>query len=154
MSTKRHWQLGIPVGLCALSLVWITSVSLLVLFPGTAKPRRSDIVVSLSPASNRLPPALGLMEAGVADHLAISFIASDEPTDGAAATAHALCAGDSRFRTECFRPEPLTTLGEALGVRELVRQHGWTSVTVVTNTTHAFRTSQSVSISPNSWAHA
>lgn len=136
---RRRWLIAIPVGLCTLALLWVTTVSLLVLFPSTAKPRRSDVVVSLSPSVNRLPPALELMEAGIADHLVISFVDIHEPKEGVAATARTLCDGDGPFRTECFHPDPLTTLGEALGVRELARQHGWTSVTVVTDTTHAFR---------------
>lgn len=136
---RRRWLITIPVSLCTLALLWVTTISLLVLFPNTTKPPRSDVVVSLSPSVNRLPPALELMEAGVADNLVISFVDSDEPKEGVAATARTLCDGDGPFRAECFHPDPLTTLGEALGVRELVRQHGWTSVTVVTNTTHAFR---------------
>lgn len=40
----------------------------------------------------------------------------------------------------CFRPAPLSTLGEAQAIGELVRTEDWTHVTVVTSDFHTLRT--------------
>jgi hypothetical protein len=40
----------------------------------------------------------------------------------------------------CMHPQPVNTYGEALGVAELVEDHGWSQVTVVTSPHHVTRT--------------
>lgn len=40
----------------------------------------------------------------------------------------------------CFRPAPLSTLGEAQAISELARSEGWPQVTVVTSDFHTLRT--------------
>jgi hypothetical protein len=42
--------------------------------------------------------------------------------------------------TICMLARPLSTFGEAKGVADLVDEHGWPHVTVVTSDYHAFRT--------------
>jgi uncharacterized SAM-binding protein YcdF (DUF218 family) len=54
--------------------------------------------------------------------------------------AKSLCtAPQEGFNVTCFQPHPATTRGEAEQVRDLARQHGRTSVVVVTSTYHVSR---------------
>lgn len=45
----------------------------------------------------------------------------------------------SASRVICFRPDPSTTQGEARATAALAREHGWTSVTVVTTADQVWR---------------
>lgn len=127
---------------------WVGFVSLRVLFPAQASGDRSDVVVSLAPSHGRLPAALKLFESGDADNLAISWFESEleleEATKGKMRSPAAeYCAvgraGSATPGVYCFTPERDNTLGEALAVRDLVQEHNWGSVTVVTSSYHAFR---------------
>ncbi|RGE19789.1 YdcF family protein [Leucobacter sp. wl10] len=126
----------------AMLLAYAVIVSVLIAFPRQSAVRSSDAVVSLGPASDRLPLAQQLFESGRADSLVISWAgpmprdaeenAPDEPLD------QRLCSsGDPRIY--CFVPSPSDTLGEATRVRQLAVEEGWKSITVVTSRYHAFR---------------
>lgn len=135
----RPWALAVLAVVGAAAL-WVTTVTAQVLFPPRAPVPSSDAVVALSPASARLPAALELMDDGVAEVLVISAFAPDEEeTKDTAALIKELCSTAEPFRSECVRPNPVSTIGEALAVRELVRARGWTAVTVVTHSDHVFR---------------
>ena len=94
-------------------------------------PQDADAVVVLSGGrEHRLAEGRRLVEAGVADTLAIS--------DGAAkgwAEANALCEEDA----VCFVPDPYSTQGEARWIAEEAERRGWDSVVVVTSTYHVRR---------------
>lgn len=83
---------------------------------------------------------------GQADNLVISWFASELEAEIAWNTpspAARFCVeGQERAGEErvfCMTPEESDTLGEALAMRALAEEHGWTSITVVTSRYHAFR---------------
>jgi uncharacterized SAM-binding protein YcdF (DUF218 family) len=100
----------------------------------------ADVVVVLAgAATERLALGRELVERGEADTLVISStglpgnVAGDD-----------LCA-EKDPRTICFRPDPLTTRGEARAIADLARERGWDDVIVVTSTYHVTRAFTNVS---------
>lgn len=126
-----------------LALAYAVIVSILIVFPRQSAVRDSDAVVSLGPATDRLPLAQQLFEDGRAESLVISWAgpiprdAEDQPADPP--LDQQLCSRNDP-RIHCFVPEPSDTLGEATRVKQLAAQEGWKSITVVTSRYHAFRT--------------
>ena len=96
--------------------------------PPTGDVEQVDAVVALAGGSGeRLRTARALVDEGVAPVLVLSYGPS------------ALCAEDQPFDVVCFVPDPSTTVGEARRVGELVEEHGWGSIAVVTSTHHVAR---------------
>lgn len=130
--------------LLAGAVAWVSLVSLHVAFPRHGVDGRYDVIVSLAPGEFRLPTALELYAGGrVAEHLAVSWIASDahlgeEMYSRVELQTH-VCVTNTDPAVSCFEPVEDSTLGEALGVRELIVANGWTRVLLVTDRTHAFR---------------
>lgn len=52
-----------------------------------------------------------------------------------------LCGNTVSERFICFTPEPMTTLGEILELKDLSDAYGWESIVIVTSRYHVFRTS-------------
>jgi hypothetical protein len=103
----------------------------------------SDAIVSLAPGKSRLPAALELMRNGIAEELAVSWHGSS-PAAPLSLPANSqfeqeLCRGERPANILCFVPEPDSTFGEALIVKELARVNKWESITVVTSRYHVFR---------------
>lgn len=70
---------------------------------------------------------LDLAEQGIADTVVMS-----NPYGPNDKTMARFCeAGTDRITVICFRPSPSTTAGEAMEVRDLAAQRGWTSVLVI-----------------------
>lgn len=106
---------------------------------------RSDAVVSLAPQSHRLPTARQLIGNGVADTLVISYFDHDPLNFGSGASGDALplqayCESEASYEIVCFTPEENATIGEAYAIAGMATEQSWHSLTVVTDTTHAFRT--------------
>lgn len=121
--------------LIALILAFVGLSGRLFVFPKTDSPRRADAVIVLAGARKpRLNKGLELMRKKVAPTLVIS----DAPVYGWP-EAKRLCEGRATYKVLCFRPEPYSTRGEAEHIAELVDQHRWRSIVVVTSTFHVTR---------------
>jgi uncharacterized SAM-binding protein YcdF (DUF218 family) len=133
---SRWWQwAALAVG--ALLVAWLV-VGYLVIADPTVNhpPRHADAVVVLGPPHNngRVDTALSLIRQHVAANLVVSVT-----SDWQRRTTPLCTAPQDGFSVTCFTPHPATTRGEAEHVRDLARQHGWTSVVVVTSTYHVSR---------------
>lgn len=107
------------------------------LFPSTGTPQKVDAILVLGPASDsRRTLAAQLAESQVSSNIVVSV-----PEFGArSAERWVVCNTPSTAtNTTCFHADPFTTLGEARGFSELAQQNGWTSVAVITSTTHVSR---------------
>jgi DUF218 domain len=132
---SRWWQwAALAVGV--LLVAWLVVGYLVIADPTVNHPRHADAVVVLGPPDNngRVDTALSLIRRHVATSLVISVMSERQRQ------AKSLCtAPQDGFNVTCFQPHPATTRGEAEQVRDLARQHGWTSVVVVTSTYHLSR---------------
>jgi uncharacterized SAM-binding protein YcdF (DUF218 family) len=133
--------LGVPLVCVFLSL--LISVVFTGLNSTSADIQPSDAIVSLAPGESRLPTALEFKRDGIADELAVSW-------HGKSAVAPSRLSAISQLelelcRTErvknivCFVPQPDSTFGEAVTVKELAQLNDWYSITVVTSSYHVFR---------------
>lgn len=116
--------------------MWLVVGYLVIADPTVNHPRHADAVVVLGPPDDngRVDAALSLIRQHVATNLVISVTSERQRA------AKSLCtAPQDGFSVTCFQPHPATTQGEAEHVRDLARQHGWTSVVVVTSTYHVSR---------------
>ncbi len=128
-----HW---VTLVLGVLLVAWLVVGYFVIANPTVNHPRRADAIVVLGPPDNngRQATALSLIRQHVATNLVIS-IPSERQLQ-----AKALCnTPQDGFSVTCFQPHPATTRGEAEHMRDLARQHGWTSVVVVTSTYHVSR---------------
>ena len=129
-----HW-VTLAIGL--LLVVWLVVGYLVIVDPTVNHPpRQADAVVVLGPpqSNGRVDTALSLIRQHVAASLVVSV-----PADSQRRTMPLCTAPQDGFSVTCFQPHPATTRGEAEHVRDLARQHGWTSVVVVTSTYHVSR---------------
>lgn len=142
-------RLGLKVagGVVAAALIaWFFYATVNILNPSQGELQaRSDAVVSLAPQSHRLPTAQQLISDGVADTLVISYFDHDPLNFGSGASVdavplHAYCESEAFYEIVCFTPEENATIGEAYAIASMAREQSWLSLTVVTDTTHAFRT--------------
>ncbi len=146
-SKPKRRRLRIIGGITAAAVVgWFIYATVNIVHPGQGHLQaRSDAVVSLAPQPHRLPLAKQLVNDGVADLLVISYFKHDplntspSPT-GDATTLAQECDAAEDNQTICFTPEDDATIGEVSAIAELAAEHSWDSLTVVTNTHHAFRT--------------
>ncbi|HET8892629.1 MAG TPA: YdcF family protein [Gaiellaceae bacterium] len=132
-------QPRILAALAVLIAAWIVASLVLFVWPSaeTGAPRHADVVVVLSGATDRLPPALALIRRGVAPVLAISSVGQTPKW----LRAHRLCrAGHyAQARVLCFEATPYSTRGEAETIARLAQMHRWHSIVVVTSTYHVTR---------------
>jgi hypothetical protein len=121
-------------------LVLITAAGLLVafvvaglplyVFPAQTAPHRSDVVMVIGPADPwRIAWGEQLVASGTAGELVISV-----------AGLHPLPPVCRDRGVLCFHPVPSTTQGEARELARLMKQHHWTTATVITVTPHIART--------------
>ncbi len=124
----RTWLVVIGVGLAVAALGVAAFVSYML--PSDDVPRDPDAVVVLGGAGNRVELGVELAERYDAE-LVLS--------------SSAAILGERRGRTcgvdaICVEPEPENTAGEAATIAELVREEGWSHVTVATADFHTSRT--------------
>lgn len=120
--------------LLGLVLLVVASARLFV-WPPSASPRHADAVVLFAGGrGERLERASALIRAGVADTLVIT-----NGWDPVWPQANRLCRGEADIEVHCPTPRPDNTLGEARTVAALARQHGWTSLALVTSSYHLRR---------------
>lgn len=144
---SRHVGLKIAGGVVsAMFIGWFIYATVNILNPTQGKlHNRSDAVVSLAPQSHRLPIAQRLIGSGVADTLVISYfdhdsLNFDSDNSADAMPLHAYCESKASYKIMCFTPEENATIGEAYAIADMAREQSWQSLTVVTDTTHVFRT--------------
>ncbi|HEY4577810.1 MAG TPA: hypothetical protein VIG67_08165 [Yaniella sp.] len=145
-STKH---LGIKLVGAAVMVVligWLIYATVNILHPTQGQLQgRSDAVVSLAPQTHRLSTAQELIGNGMAETLMISYYDHD-PLNGSSGASEAsgllstYCDSDPEYEILCFTPEENATIGEAYAISNTAHQRSWESLTVVTDTTHAFRT--------------
>jgi uncharacterized SAM-binding protein YcdF (DUF218 family) len=127
------------IAFAMLIATWIVVSLVLFVWPSaeTGPPRHADVVVVLSGATNRLPPAVALIRRGVAPVLAISSVGESPNWP----LADRLCRAkrDGAAQVICFAAEPYSTKGEAETVAKLARTHGWRSIIVVSSSYHLTR---------------
>lgn len=103
--------------------------------PNTAPDALADAVIVLAgDAPHRLPVAVALARDGP------GLLVISAPPGPNNAAAQAICEDDpGQLQVICFRPDPVNTRGEARAIGDLVAEHGWRSITVVTSTYHVTR---------------
>jgi uncharacterized SAM-binding protein YcdF (DUF218 family) len=128
---RRRSRRGIAVVLVLLVL-WLSLSARLFVWPAHDPVRgaHADAVVVLNGPGARWPVALELARERAAPVMLVS-VASPEWN----------CPRLSfpGVRLECFRPDPLSTMGEARYAAEQAREHGWHSLIVVASLAQATR---------------
>jgi len=118
------------------AVLYAIGVGLFLLDGDDPLPRRADAVVVLAGSKKRLPVALALMRAHEAPTLVVSTDAADHDP-----ARFRLCTGPKPhgYTLICRRADPFSTRGEARLTRQLVLEHGWRSLVVVSSRYHLFR---------------
>ena len=128
--------------LLTLTIAWCVTAIVLFVLPKQQALHPADAVVSLAPASKRLPIALEATEQGLAPLLWVSHF--PERADSRLqhpSLAAQVCDPDAAEAAQitCFTPATDETIGEARSVAKLIEQSGATHIIVTTNTSHATR---------------
>lgn len=135
------------------ALVWLLVCWAVLQHPRVDAPAPSDALFVLGPHDPvRMAEAARLMEAGTAPVL---VVATPQPRSGYSSEAlrfmreKAFCpgggdaggrgAGERGYEVVCFEPDPSTTQGEAMALRELAGDRGWNHVSVLTYRQHVPR---------------
>lgn len=106
--------------------------ALLFVFPATGMPARVDAIVVLGGNGDRLDGGVQLAHEDKASYLVLSR--------GLPWIPPGLCSGHvGPAKVICLRPNPDTTQGEAEGVSRIAKQHGWTSLVLVTTQDQVWR---------------
>jgi uncharacterized SAM-binding protein YcdF (DUF218 family) len=131
-----RWRRIVLAFLGVLVVAWIVATVRIVFVPAEDDPGKADAVVVLAGSKHeRLDRGLELVRDGVAPTLVIS-----DGFDPRQPRANRLCReGGDGFSVACFTPDPDSTRGEAQGVAELARKHGWRRVLLVTSRFHVTR---------------
>lgn len=132
----KRWRflLGRVVAGCAgVVLAWACVGVPLFVLPATDPLSRSDVLLVLAPTANRMEYAEQLMDQAFADTLAISV------PKGKGRLRPAACDQDRSYQVVCFDPQPVTTQGEARGLRQLSKEYGWKNANVLTAQRHVTR---------------
>ncbi|WP_147105674.1 hypothetical protein [Nesterenkonia populi] len=85
----------------------------------------ADALLVLGPHGARMADADKFMDVGLAETLVIA-------TSGE-------CEDEAAYRVVCFRPDPYTTQGEAIFLRDMAEEHDWDSAAVMTVDHHVTR---------------
>ena len=136
---------GVVLGSAVLLVVaWLAVCHAALDDPRVDRPRASDAVLVLGPPDpTRMEKAVELVtEHHIADTLVISApnpLPGESPRLTAYASARKFCGPYEGVEVICFAPDPATTQGEAMELRELARQRSWHTVTAVTFEQHVPR---------------
>ena len=118
--------------LAAAVIAFCVLTAVLFVFPDLNSPEPSDAIVVLGgPGRGPRNEAITLAERGDAPYLVVSLVRLQSCPRGV--------AGRPEVRVLCFRPDPLSTRGEARAIARLARQHHWHRIIVVMPTTQASR---------------
>lgn len=137
-TVKRHhrrWPAVLTVlGVVLLGCVAVATV--LVLHPRIDPVAPVDALYVIGPADKRIAEARQLMAAGAAQTLIVTV--SVDPKTGEVYTKD-FC-DPQPYEVICVQPDPYTTRGEAGVLARLAKEHGWSRVAVMTETSHVART--------------
>ncbi|MUN64894.1 YdcF family protein [Kocuria sediminis] len=139
-----RWVTWGAASVLALVLVWLLACWAVLQHPRTDEPSRSDALFVLGPPDRtRLTEAQRLMDAGVAPVLVVADPGAEDLGEASGRTYYAraqqVCAAEHAYEVICFRPDPSTTQGEALQLRELSEQRDWNHVSALTYRQHVTR---------------
>lgn len=120
-------------------VVFILGLPAWFLFPVEVKPLQSDAVLVLAGAADgRHELGADLIGRGISQDFVVS-----NPSGSKARVGSAYCRGAKQppkaKRVWCMRPDPVSTVGEAVTVGKMAESEGWTTLTVVTNRPHTHR---------------
>jgi hypothetical protein len=136
--STRGKRIALSAGIVVLVLfvAWLIVGYLVIVDPTVNHPKHADAIIVLGPPdeNRRLETAMALID----DHVATNLVISVTP-ESQRQVNHLCTDPQDGFTVTCFQPDPGTTRGEAEHMRNLVRQHGWRSVVVVTSTYHVSR---------------
>ena len=106
--------------------------ALLFVFPATGMPPRVDAIVVLGGSGDRLGLGMDLAQEDRAPYLVLSM--------GLPWLPPGVCKGHvGPAKVICFAPNPDTTQGEAEGASRIAKNHGWTSLVLVTTRDQVWR---------------
>lgn len=99
--------------------------------PSQDDPERVDVLLVLGPHAARMTDAEAFMDAGRAETLVIATFRTQSPE----------CTEEAGYDYPviCFPPEPGTTQGEAIALRDMAQEFGWDSAAVMTVDHHLTR---------------
>jgi uncharacterized SAM-binding protein YcdF (DUF218 family) len=118
--------------LFVLLAAFLTASALLFVFPTMGAPARVDAIVVLGGSGDRLGVGLELARDDRAPYLVLSM--------GLPWLPPGICTQHVGPATViCFHPNPDTTQGEAEGASRIARQHGWSSLILVTTRSQVWR---------------
>ncbi|MEX3509032.1 YdcF family protein [Kocuria carniphila] len=143
-STKRRrWPARSAAALVLAVAVWLAVCWAVLEHPRTDEPAMSDALLVLGPPdTQRMATAQGLMERGIAPVLVIAT-PDAQPYDPPALVQYYedkdFCTPRTDYEVICFQPNPSTTQGEAMRLRDLAAERGWDTVTAVTFKQHVPR---------------
>ncbi|KAA9394184.1 YdcF family protein [Kocuria coralli] len=128
----------------ALACAWVLICTGVLLHPRvTENPQPADAVFVLGPAdSTRVEEAARLMDSGIAPTVVVATpdpVEGTWPSDAEFMRERPFCDDDLPYEIICFAPDPSTTQGEAIKLRELAEERGWENVIVLTYRPHVAR---------------
>ncbi|WP_239336955.1 YdcF family protein [Frankia sp. CiP3] len=112
------------IAFAAAAVVFLIATARLFVWPATDPPQRVDAIVMYAGSPGRLARAVELARAGYAPMLAVSNPFGQDRCPVAIPGVQVIC----------FRPDPLTTQGEARMTAQLAARYNWRSVLVVVGT--------------------
>ncbi|MDO4255332.1 MAG: ElyC/SanA/YdcF family protein [Kocuria sp.] len=147
-----HWIrrtariLGTVIGSAVvLTVVWLMVCTAVLIHPNvTENPEPADALLVLGPADpKRVEAAKKIMEDGKAPVVVYATpdpVEGTWPSDAEFIEERPHCdQQDLPYEVMCFKPNPSTTQGEAMKLRELAEERGWDNVMVLTYRPHVAR---------------
>ena len=135
ISRRRRRLRALGLGAGALVLVWLVVCTVVVLHP--------DVTEDPQPADEaRVAHARDLMDQGLAPTVVYATPQGDFGAGGETGTDEIdkpHCDQGKDYEVICFEPDPSTTQGEAMKMRELVAERGWDNIIVITMRPHVSR---------------
>lgn len=132
---RRTWLGVTAIALAMIAVGWVAACFRYVAHPTVDPLQRVDAVHVLGPALDKMDVARVQMQGSGAQTMVIT-VPADESV-----LRQKLGCGDKGLPYEviCVSPDPMTTQGESMVLAQLVRERGWTTVAVVTYTSHVSR---------------
>ena len=103
-------------------------------FPSVDPPARTDAYFLLSSSGG-----LAAFQAGLDDYPKDAAIVLSTPDELRALPAYQKACARTDREIHCISPVPVTTQGESIAFAALARDHGWQSVTVISQVSHTTR---------------
>lgn len=146
LKKHRRRTVGTVVGSAlVLTCAWLLVCTGVLFHPDvTEDPEPADALLVLGPAdATRIEVAAQLMDQGLAPVAVVATpdpVETTWPSDAEFSEDRTYCDGtDQPYEVICFEPNPSTTQGEAMKLRELAEERGWDNVIVLTYRPHVAR---------------